>query len=116
MSRTAVLKLSRSCLRAEIRSGRLRVSKPGKRYYFLGEWLIEWIRAGERKPHRRRHAGEAPGDDGAICTAHEEREACARLAERMGAAEVAAAIRAGEHTRAGATADGPEGKKPRKGK
>lgn len=36
-----------STLRREIRAGRLRVSRRAGRYYFLGDWLLEWIRTGE---------------------------------------------------------------------
>jgi hypothetical protein len=48
------LHLRRSTIRRELREGRLRVSKRAGRYYLLGEWLIDWIRAGEV---RRRTAG-----------------------------------------------------------
>jgi hypothetical protein len=41
------LGLTRTTLRREIRLGRLRVSKRGGRYFLLGEWLLEWLRAGE---------------------------------------------------------------------
>jgi hypothetical protein len=41
------LGLSANCLRREIRLGRLRVAKRGGRGYVLGEWLLEWLRAGE---------------------------------------------------------------------
>jgi hypothetical protein len=36
-----------STLPRELRLGRLRVSKRGGRYFVLGEWLLEWLRAGE---------------------------------------------------------------------
>jgi hypothetical protein len=43
------LRLADSCLRREIRLGRLRVSKRAGRYFILGKWLIEWIEGGERR-------------------------------------------------------------------
>ena len=41
------LEVERGTLPREIRLRRLRVSKRGKKYYFLGEWLLEWLRGGE---------------------------------------------------------------------
>ena len=41
------LDLSNSSLRREIRLGRLRCSKRGGRYYFLGSWILEWLSDGE---------------------------------------------------------------------
>jgi hypothetical protein len=49
----ATLRLAKNCLPREIRLGRLRVSKRAGRYLILGQWLLEWIAAGElprRKP------------------------------------------------------------------
>jgi hypothetical protein len=47
----ALLRLRRSTVRREVREGRLRVSKRAGRYYLLGEWVLEWLRAGEvRRP------------------------------------------------------------------
>jgi hypothetical protein len=46
---TAALGLKPSTLATEIRRGRLRVSRRAGRYFILGKWLLEWIRAGERK-------------------------------------------------------------------
>jgi hypothetical protein len=43
----ALLCLKRTTIRREIRAGRLRVSKVAGRYFFLGEWVLEWIRARE---------------------------------------------------------------------
>jgi hypothetical protein len=49
----AALDLTRSTLNRELRLGRLRASKRAGRYYLLGEWLIEWLRAGEvRRPRK----------------------------------------------------------------
>lgn len=42
-----VLQLAKGCLPREIRLGRLRVSKRAGKYLILGEWLLEWIEAGE---------------------------------------------------------------------
>jgi hypothetical protein len=42
-----LLGLTKTTLHRELRLGRLRVSKRAGRYFLLGEWLIEWIRAGE---------------------------------------------------------------------
>jgi hypothetical protein len=44
-----VLELRRSTLRREIREGRLRVSKRAGRYWFLGQWVLDWIAGGELK-------------------------------------------------------------------
>jgi Helix-turn-helix domain len=43
----AALRLRPSTIRRELREGRLRVAKRAGRYYLLGEWLMEWLRAGE---------------------------------------------------------------------
>jgi hypothetical protein len=49
----AALRLRRSTLRREIREGRLRVSRRGGKYLFLGSWLLLWIAGGEVKPKAR---------------------------------------------------------------
>jgi hypothetical protein len=41
----------------EIRLGRLRSSKRAGKVFILGEWLLEWLRDGERK---RAHHEAAP--------------------------------------------------------
>lgn len=41
------LQLRASSVRRELRERRLRVAKRCGRYYLLGEWLLEWLRAGE---------------------------------------------------------------------
>jgi hypothetical protein len=41
------LGLAKATLGREIRLGRLRVAKRAGKYFILGEWLIEWLRAGE---------------------------------------------------------------------
>ncbi len=52
-SATEVLTLKTHTLLREIRLKRLRASKRGGRYFLLGEWLLEWLRAGEiRRPVR----------------------------------------------------------------
>lgn len=43
----ARLGLTESCLKREIRKGRLRASRRAGRYWILGAWLLEWISAGE---------------------------------------------------------------------
>jgi hypothetical protein len=45
----AMLGLRQSSLSREIREGRLRVNKRCGKYFFLGEQLLDWIRAGELK-------------------------------------------------------------------
>jgi hypothetical protein len=42
-----ILRLKLSTVRREVRQGRLRISKRAGRYYMLGEWILEWLRAGE---------------------------------------------------------------------
>lgn len=42
-----LLKLKKNCLPREVRLGRLRVSKRAGRYFVLGQWLLDWIAAGE---------------------------------------------------------------------
>jgi hypothetical protein len=59
-ARTA-LGLTKTTLSRELRLGRLRCSKRAGRIYVLGEWLLEWLRAGEvHKSH------QMPGTGGAI--------------------------------------------------
>jgi hypothetical protein len=41
--------LRQTSLRREIREGRLAVVKRCGRYFFLGEQLLAWLRAGERR-------------------------------------------------------------------
>jgi hypothetical protein len=41
----AILGLPDSTFRLECQSGRLRSSRRGKRLYFLGQWLIDWVSA-----------------------------------------------------------------------
>ena len=45
----ATFGLRGTSLPREVRSGRLRVSKRCGRYYILGAWALDWIRAGEVK-------------------------------------------------------------------
>jgi hypothetical protein len=40
-------RLRLSSLRREVREGRLRVSKRCGKYYILGQWVIDWLEAGE---------------------------------------------------------------------
>jgi hypothetical protein len=48
--------LRTSSLRSEVRAGRLRVSKRCGKYYILGQWVIDWLTAGEL----RRRPAEQP--------------------------------------------------------
>jgi hypothetical protein len=41
------LGLRRTTLPREIRAGRLRAAKRAGRIFILGEWILEWIAAGE---------------------------------------------------------------------
>jgi hypothetical protein len=43
------MRLPRTCLKREARLGRLRVSKRSGRYFVLGQWVREWLEAGEVK-------------------------------------------------------------------
>jgi hypothetical protein len=54
----AALRLAKSTFRREVREGRLRVSCRAGRRWLLGEWLLEWLLAGEL-PRR----GQAPPAD-----------------------------------------------------
>jgi hypothetical protein len=47
------LGLTASTLRREVREGRLRRIKRAGRNFFLGEYLLEWLRGGEVKRKRR---------------------------------------------------------------
>jgi hypothetical protein len=65
----AALGLAKHCLAREIRLRRLRVSKRGGRYYITGQWLMEWLEAGEVRRTRSEQTaavGESrmPGADG----------------------------------------------------
>jgi hypothetical protein len=42
-----LFRLKRSTVRREVKEGRLRVARRAGRYYLLGEWILEWLRAGE---------------------------------------------------------------------
>ncbi len=57
----AALGLTKTTLSRETRLGRLRCSKRAGRIYVLGEWLLEWLRAGEVHKSRR-----MPATGGAI--------------------------------------------------
>ncbi len=52
-----ILGLPASTLKREIRSRRLRVAKRAGRYFILGAWLLEWLKAGEM---RREHPPADP--------------------------------------------------------
>jgi hypothetical protein len=58
-----IFRLPRSGIAREIRLGRLRVSRRGGRYVFLGIWLRQWLEGGElhREPAHRNgdvHTGQ----------------------------------------------------------
>src|SRR5688572_7826656 len=60
-----LLGVRKSTLSREVRQGRLRVAKCAGRYYFLGEWILEWLRGGEvRRPGSARPARQEVGEDG----------------------------------------------------
>jgi hypothetical protein len=42
-----IFNLRDSTIRREVREGRLRIAKRAGRYFLLGEWILEWLRAGE---------------------------------------------------------------------
>jgi hypothetical protein len=46
-SARAALGLTKTTLGRELRLRRLRCAKRAGRYFILGEWLLEWLRAGE---------------------------------------------------------------------
>jgi hypothetical protein len=46
-SARSTLGLAKHCLPREIRLGRLRVAKRAGKYLILGQWVLEWIEAGE---------------------------------------------------------------------
>src|SRR5262245_15239965 len=52
------LALAKGCLPRECRLGRLWYCKRGGKVFFLGTWLLEWLRAGEV---RRRQVAAAAG-------------------------------------------------------
>ena len=43
----STLVLAKNCLPREKRLGRLRVAKRAGKYLIMGQWLLEWIAAGE---------------------------------------------------------------------
>jgi hypothetical protein len=53
------LRLAKNCLPREIRLGRLRVAKRAGKYLILGEWLLQWIAAGELPRRQPRPQSEA---------------------------------------------------------
>jgi hypothetical protein len=61
---TATLGLRPNTIRREVREGRLRVSRRAGRWFFLGEWVTEWLRAGE-VPRRRGQERIEPSTNGA---------------------------------------------------
>lgn len=67
---TALLRLRPSTLSTEIGKGRLRVSRRAGRYWFLGEWILDWLAAGEcpsrMKPEAVEEASENSTDRNGI--------------------------------------------------
>jgi hypothetical protein len=61
-SATEALSAKANTLPREIRLRRLRASKRGGRYYILGEWLLEWLRAGEIRKAAQEAKPAAPAD------------------------------------------------------
>lgn len=63
---TTILGLKPSCLKLEARIGRLRVARRGGKYYILGSWLLQWLKAGEAarsQPEANGHTnGHANGE------------------------------------------------------
>jgi hypothetical protein len=53
------LGLTASTLRREVREGRLRRIKRAGRNFFLGEYLLEWLRGGEVLKRKRRESAAA---------------------------------------------------------
>jgi hypothetical protein len=58
------LGLKPNCLPREVRLGRLRASKRGRRYFVLGRWLLEWFEAGEVHRETRPALAGATGRNG----------------------------------------------------
>jgi hypothetical protein len=52
------LRLAAGTLPREVRLGRIRVAKRAGRYFLLGEWILEWLRAGEVRREERGPAGQ----------------------------------------------------------
>ena len=66
-----VLRLSDKSLRAALAAG-LRHSKRGKRYFFLGQWLLDWIAAGEIPLPPAAPDGTTAGSNGRTPLARQE--------------------------------------------
>jgi hypothetical protein len=48
----AAFSLTKESTRREVRLGRLKVARRGGRYWILGEWIIDWLRAGQVRPRQ----------------------------------------------------------------
>jgi len=57
----SALALTRTTLNRELRLGRLRVAKRAGKYFLLGEWLLDWLKAGEVS---RKRQGESNDNNG----------------------------------------------------
>jgi hypothetical protein len=53
VSLQAGLGLTKSTVAREIRLGRLLVAKRAGRYFILGQWILDWLRAGEIRKRPR---------------------------------------------------------------
>ena len=60
----AALGLREYTIKREIREGRLRGSKRAGRHFFLGEWVLEWLRGGELRRRKRSAAVLTNGTGG----------------------------------------------------
>jgi hypothetical protein len=54
----ALLHLPATCLKREVRLGRLRVARRSGRYMTTGGWVMEWVRTGEVRPKSRAEGNE----------------------------------------------------------
>jgi hypothetical protein len=48
-----ILHLPATCLKREVRLGRLRVARRSGRYMTIGEWVMQWVKNGEVTPKVR---------------------------------------------------------------
>jgi hypothetical protein len=55
--------LKASSVRREVRMKRLRIAKRCGRYFCLGQWILEWIGAGELNPTQGRETQNTDSDE-----------------------------------------------------
>jgi hypothetical protein len=60
----AAFALTKESTRREVRLGRLKVARRGGRYWILGEWIIDWLRAGQVRPRQSADQGSAITPEG----------------------------------------------------